>query len=73
MEKYFLSNQIQNDTTVTPVMIYYSFMTSNEYRLLLKMKRRNSSKELRWQLRVRLPRLTFFRQEDCLLHQESAK
>ena len=32
MEKYFLSNLIQNDTSIKPDMVYYSFMTSNEYR-----------------------------------------
>jgi len=31
-EKYYLKNMIQNDTTITPQMMYYSFMTSNEYR-----------------------------------------
>ena len=31
-EKYYLKNLIQNDTAVTPAMLYYSFMTSNEYR-----------------------------------------
>lgn len=31
-EKYYLKNKIQNDTTITPQMLYYSFMTSNEYR-----------------------------------------
>ncbi|HLG34676.1 MAG TPA: hypothetical protein VI757_07305 [Bacteroidia bacterium] len=31
-EKNYLKNLIQNDTTITPAMLYYSFMTSNEYR-----------------------------------------
>ena len=31
-EKNYLQNIIQSDTTVTPAMVYYSFMTSNEYR-----------------------------------------
>jgi hypothetical protein len=31
-EKNYLSNMIQNDSTITPAMLYYSFMTSNEYR-----------------------------------------
>ena len=31
-EKNYLLNLIQNDTNVTPAMLYYSFMTSNEYR-----------------------------------------
>ena len=31
-EKFYLKNLVQSDTTVTPVMLYYSFMTSNEYR-----------------------------------------
>jgi len=31
-EKYYLKNMIQNDTTITSEMMYYSFMTSNEYR-----------------------------------------
>ena len=31
-EKNYLKNVIQNDTAITPAMLYYSFMTSNEYR-----------------------------------------
>jgi hypothetical protein len=31
-EKYYLKNMIQNDTNITPEMLYHSFMTSNEYR-----------------------------------------
>lgn len=31
-EKYYLKNMIQTDTTITSQMMYYSFMTSNEYR-----------------------------------------
>ena len=31
-EKYYLKNLIQSDTTITSEMMYYSFMTSNEYR-----------------------------------------
>lgn len=31
-EENYLENFIQNDTTITPAMLYYSFMTSNEYR-----------------------------------------
>jgi hypothetical protein len=31
-EKYYLKSMIENDTTITPEMMYYSFMTSNEYR-----------------------------------------
>jgi hypothetical protein len=31
-EKNYLKNLIQNDTSITPAMLYYSFMTSNEYR-----------------------------------------
>lgn len=31
-EKNYLNNFIQNDTNITPAMLYYSFMTSNEYR-----------------------------------------
>ena len=31
-EKYYLKKMIQNDTTITSQMMYYSFMTSNEYR-----------------------------------------
>lgn len=31
-EKYYLKNMVQNDTAITPEMLYYSFMTSNEYR-----------------------------------------
>ena len=31
-ERTHLQNIIQNYTTVTPAMLYYSFMTSNEYR-----------------------------------------
>lgn len=31
-EKYYLKNMIQTDTTITSEMMYYSFMTSNEYR-----------------------------------------
>ena len=31
-ENYFLSNIIQSDTTITPTLVYYSIMTSDEYR-----------------------------------------
>lgn len=31
-EKNYLKNMIQNDTIITPAMLYYSFMTANEYR-----------------------------------------
>ena|SRR5688572_14918570 len=31
-EKYYLKDMIQTDTTITSEMMYYSFMTSNEYR-----------------------------------------
>ena len=31
-EKYFISKIIQDDTTIAPVVVYYSLMTSNEYR-----------------------------------------
>ena len=31
-EKYYLKDFIETDTTITPEMMYYSFMTSNEYR-----------------------------------------
>jgi len=31
-EKNYLNGVIQNDTSITPAMMYYSFMTSNEYR-----------------------------------------
>ena len=31
-EKYYLKNMIQTDTSITSEMMYYSFMTSNEYR-----------------------------------------
>ena len=31
-EKYNLKNMIQTDTTISSEMMYYSFMTSNEYR-----------------------------------------
>lgn len=31
-ESWFLVNLINGDTAVTPVMVYYSFLTSNEYR-----------------------------------------
>ncbi len=31
-EKYYLKNLVQNDTSITSEMMYYSFMTSNEYR-----------------------------------------
>jgi hypothetical protein len=30
-EKWFVSNVIQSDTSISPVLVYYSFMTSNEY------------------------------------------
>ena len=30
-EKWFITNVIQSDTTISPVLVYYSFMTSNEY------------------------------------------
>lgn len=32
LEKHYLVNKIQSITTITPNMVYYSFMTSNEYR-----------------------------------------
>jgi hypothetical protein len=31
-EKYFITNIIQGNTNVTPVLVYYAMMTSNEYR-----------------------------------------
>ncbi len=31
-ETWFVGNAINADTTITPVLVYYSFMTSNEYR-----------------------------------------
>ncbi len=31
-ENYFVTSKIQSDTAITPAMLYYSFMTSNEYR-----------------------------------------
>jgi len=31
-EKYFISNIIESNTTITPVLVYYAMMTSNEYR-----------------------------------------
>lgn len=31
-EKYYLKDMVENDTTITSEMMYYSFMTSNEYR-----------------------------------------
>src|SRR5262249_12268731 len=31
-EKYYLKNMIQGDTSITSEMMFYSFMTSNEYR-----------------------------------------
>ncbi|MBK5284170.1 MAG: hypothetical protein JJE25_02115 [Bacteroidia bacterium] len=31
-EKTNLKNKIQNDNNITPAMVYYAFMTSNEYR-----------------------------------------
>ncbi len=31
-EKYFISNIIQGNTNITPVLVYYAMMTSNEYR-----------------------------------------
>jgi hypothetical protein len=31
-EKYFVSNIIQGDASITPVLVYYAMMTSNEYR-----------------------------------------
>lgn len=31
-ENYFISNIISNATTITPMMVYYACMTSNEYR-----------------------------------------
>lgn len=31
-EKYYMKNFLESDTTVSPSMLYYSFMTSNEYR-----------------------------------------
>jgi hypothetical protein len=31
-EKWFMTNLIQSDTSITPEVVYYSFMTSNEYR-----------------------------------------
>jgi len=30
-EKWFVSNVIQSDTSISSVLVYYSFMTSNEY------------------------------------------
>jgi hypothetical protein len=32
LEKQFLVNYIENNQQITPELIYYSFMTSNEYR-----------------------------------------
>lgn len=31
-ENYFITNIIQSDITITPVVVYYALMTSNEYR-----------------------------------------
>ena len=31
-EKYYIKSLLQADTTITPAMLYYSFMTTNEYR-----------------------------------------
>lgn len=31
-EKYFISNIIQSNTDITPVMVYYACLTSDEYR-----------------------------------------
>ena len=31
-EQWFLTNHIQNNSDVTPKVVYYSLMTSNEYR-----------------------------------------
>ncbi len=31
-EKWFVTNLIKSDTSVTPELVYYSFLTSNEYR-----------------------------------------
>ena len=31
-EKYFIANIIQSNTAITPVLVYYAMMTSNEYR-----------------------------------------
>jgi hypothetical protein len=31
-ELWYLKNEIEKDTSITPELIYYSFMTSNEYR-----------------------------------------
>ncbi len=31
-ETWWISNQIENDTDMTPEVVYYTFMTSNEYR-----------------------------------------
>lgn len=31
-ENYFISNIISNTSTITPLMVYYACMTSNEYR-----------------------------------------
>lgn len=31
-EKYYMKNIIQADTSITPELLYYSMMTSNEYR-----------------------------------------
>ena len=32
MEKYFISNIISGDTSITPALVYYAMMTSDEYR-----------------------------------------
>ncbi len=31
-ERWYMVNQIQTDTALTPELLYYSFLTSNEYR-----------------------------------------
>lgn len=31
-EKYYIKNLIETDNTITPELVYYSFMTGNEYR-----------------------------------------
>jgi hypothetical protein len=31
LEKWTVQNQITQDTTITPVMVYYSFMSAEEY------------------------------------------
>ena len=31
-EKWYAENKIRTDSTITPVLVYYVFLTSNEYR-----------------------------------------